>query len=91
MPGRKNYVVAYAYVRGLYANLVDLGALMAARRCDVMVCAETLVPTRKHPAELRVTEYSYYGVTCVDSRPVVRGMSVYVRQRYPLLCSQVLL
>ena len=83
MPGRKNCVVAYANVRGLHANLVDLGALIAARRCDVMVCAETLVSTRRHPAELRVTGYSYYGVTSVDSRPTARGMSVYVRQGYP--------
>ena len=86
MPGRKNCVVAYANVRGLHDNLVDLGALMAARRCDVMVCAETLVSTRRHvrhPAELRVTGYSYYGVTSVDSRPTARGMSVYVRQWYP--------
>ena len=37
MPGRKNCVVAYANVRGLHANLVNLGALMAARRCDIMV------------------------------------------------------
>ena len=83
MPGRKNCVVAYANVRGLHANLVDLGALMAAGRCDVMVCAETLVSTRRHPAELRVTGYSYYGVTSVDSRPTARGMSVYVHQGYP--------
>ena len=83
MPGRKNCVVAYANVRGLHTNLVDLGALMAARRCDVMVCAETLVSTRRHPAELRVTGYSYYGVTSVDSKPTARGMSVYVGQGYP--------
>ena len=45
-----------------------------------MVCAETLVSTRRHPAELRVTGYSYYGVTSVESRPT--AMSVYVRQGY---------
>ena len=74
---------SYANVRGLHVNLIDLGALMAAGRCDVMVCAETLVSTRRHPAELRVTGYSYCGVTSVDSRPTARGMSVYVRQGYP--------
>ena len=82
MPVRKNCVVAYANVRGLPSNFVDLGALMAARRCDVLICAETLVSTRRHPAELRVTGYSYYGVTSVDSRPTARGTSVYVRQGY---------
>ena len=45
-------------------------------------CAETLASTRRHPAELRVTGYSYYGVTSVDSRPTGRGMSVYVLQGY---------
>ena len=72
MPGRKNCVLAYAN----FSSLVDLGALMAAGRCDVMVCAETLVSTRRHPAELRVTGYSYYGVTSVDSRPTARGISL---------------
>ena len=43
MPGRRICVVAHAIIRGLHANLVDLGALMAAGKCDVMVCAETLV------------------------------------------------
>ena len=55
MPGRKNCVVAYANMLGACKPIwLILGALMAARRCDAMVCAETLVSTRRHPAELRV-------------------------------------
>ena len=60
-----------------------LGALMAARRCDAMVCAETLVSTWRHPAELQVTGYSYYCVASEASMLIARGMSVYVRQGYP--------
>ena len=83
MPGRKYCRILYSNVRGLHGNLVDLSAVVAVNNVDVIVCAETLVSTRRHSAELRLPGYSYQSVTCVDDRIASRGMSVYVRQKYP--------
>ena len=44
--------VLYANIRGLHANLTELGVV--GSMFDVMVCAETKVSDRRHLSELRV-------------------------------------
>ena len=50
LTGRPQCCVMYSNIRGLYKNIHDLIAV--SRQYDILFCSETLVSSRRHPAEI---------------------------------------
>ena len=72
--------VLYANIRGLHANLTELG--IVGSKFDVMVCAETKVSDRRHLSELRVPGFGCPQQRLRNSTPGAQGMALYVREGF---------
>ena len=67
----------YSNIRGLYKNIHDLIAV--SRQYDILFCTETLVSSRRHPAEILIPGFKKPTLLRSDAIPRARGMALYFK------------
>ena len=85
----------YSNIRGLYKNIHDLIAV--SRQYDILFCTETLVSSRRHPAEILIPGFKKPTLLKSDAIPRARGMALYIRndfsatnqRTYECICHEV--
>ena len=70
-----------ANINGLSANLNELS--VAASKFDIVLCAETLVPARRHASEFLSPGFGSPALSLRDVRPGAHGLALYVRKGFP--------
>ena len=80
LTGRPQCRVMYSNIRGLYKNIHDLIAV--SRQYDILFCSETLVSSRKHPAEILIPGFKKPILLRSDATPRARGMALYIRNDF---------